>query len=48
MTAPTTSSTPQKDWVEPEIRELDVLETFAAPGGGADVGGNAYPDCQRS
>lgn len=35
-------------WVEPEIRELDVRETSAAKGGGADVGGNPYPDCQRS
>ena len=35
-------------WVEPEIRELEVRETFALIGGGADVAGNAAPDCQRS
>jgi hypothetical protein len=35
-------------WVEPEIRELDVQETFAAPKRGSDVGGNPYPDCQLS
>lgn len=35
-------------WIEPEIVELDVLETHAQPGGGADVGGNPFPDCQAS
>ena len=35
-------------WVEPEIREMNVSETFAQPGGGADVGGNPFPDCQAS
>ena len=35
-------------WVEPEIRELNVLDTFAFIGVGADVGGNPSPDCQRS
>ncbi len=35
-------------WVEPEIRELDVQETNATPRAGADVGGNPFPDCQRS
>ncbi len=35
-------------WVEPEIRDLDVRETFAAPGRGSDVGGNPFPDCQFS
>jgi hypothetical protein len=38
----------RKDWVEPEIRILDITETYALPGGGADVGGNPFPDCQRS
>lgn len=38
----------RKDWVEPEIRSLDIEETFALPGLGADVGGNPFPDCQRS
>ncbi|MDL2352453.1 MAG: hypothetical protein QFC78_06365 [Pseudomonadota bacterium] len=42
-------STPSKQtWVDPEIRELDVLETFALQHLGADVGGNPSPDCQRS
>jgi hypothetical protein len=47
----TTKSIPEdhkREWVEPEIRELDVKDTLAAPRGGADVGGNPYPDCQRS
>lgn len=35
-------------WVEPEIRELDVQETNAQPGVGADAGGNPFPDCQHS
>lgn len=35
-------------WVEPEIRELDVLDTFQFPFLGADIGGNPSPDCQRS
>lgn len=38
----------RKLWVEPAIRELDVTETHQFPGTGADVGGNPYPDCQRS
>ncbi len=38
----------QCTWVEPEIRELDVLDTFQIPIVGADVGGNPAPDCQRS
>jgi hypothetical protein len=38
----------RKDWVEPEIRILDIEETYAFPGGGADVGGNPFPDCQAS
>ncbi len=35
-------------WAEPEVVELDVMETAAQPGPGADVGGNAFPDCQAS
>lgn len=35
-------------WVDPEILELNISDTFAFPGLGADVGGNAFPDCQRS
>jgi hypothetical protein len=35
-------------WIEPEIRDLDVQETNAQPGAGADVGGNPFPDCQQS
>jgi hypothetical protein len=38
----------RKDWVEPTIRELDIRETFAFIGRGADVGGNPTIDCQRS
>jgi hypothetical protein len=38
----------KKGWVEPEINELDVMETFAFTNLGADVGGNPDPDCQRS
>jgi hypothetical protein len=42
--------TPQTklSWIEPEIVELDVVETAIFPRLGADVGGNPYPDCQRS
>ncbi len=36
------------DWVEPEIRELEVQETNASPGFGNDVGGSPFPDCQNS
>lgn len=43
------TKTPKREiWVEPEIRDLDVQETNARPILGADVGGNPYPDCQRS
>jgi hypothetical protein len=38
----------RKVWIEPEVRELNVRETFAFPGTGADVGGNPFPDCQLS
>ncbi len=38
----------RRPWVEPEIRELDVRETFALPALGSDPGGNPSPDCQRS
>lgn len=38
----------KKAWVMPEVRELDVTETFARVGTGADVGGNPNPDDQRS
>lgn len=37
-----------KAWVEPNIRELEIRETFAFIGRGADVGGNPTIDCQRS
>jgi hypothetical protein len=43
-----TDSIKREAWIEPEIRDLDVQETNAQPGGGADVGGNAFPDCQSS
>jgi hypothetical protein len=35
-------------WIEPEILELTVEDTHAQPNSGADVGGNPFPDCQRS
>lgn len=38
----------RKTWIQPEIRELDIRETFAFIGRGADVGGNPTIDCQRS
>ena len=38
----------RKTWVEPSIRTLDIGETSALSNLGADVGGNAFPDCQRS
>lgn len=41
-------NTQRKEWVEPEVIELNVNDTFAFPGRGADVGGNPFVDCQRS
>ncbi|UYV15716.1 hypothetical protein [Porphyrobacter sp. ULC335] len=38
----------RKTWVEPSIRTLDIGETSQLSNLGADVGGNAAPDCQRS
>lgn len=40
----------RKTWVEPEVRELDVRETFNDPGTGADVPlvPNPPPDCTAS
>lgn len=38
----------RKTWVEPSIRTLDIGETSAFPNLGADIGGNAFVDCQRS
>jgi hypothetical protein len=38
----------RKAWVQPEIRELDVQETYALPRRGADIGGNPAVDCQFS
>lgn len=38
----------RKAWIEPEVRDLDVRETYADPGVGLDVGGNPAPDCQAS
>ena len=43
-----TDSVKRDAWVEPEIRDLDVQETNAQPGRGADAGGNPFPDCQAS
>ena len=43
-----TDSVKRHVWVEPDIRDLDVQETNAFPRLGADVGGNPFPDCQRS
>lgn len=45
---PAQNDSDRKNWIEPEIRELDIRETFAFPGRGADVGGNPTIDCQRS
>jgi hypothetical protein len=43
-----TDSVKRETWIDPEVRDLDVQETNAQPGPGADVGGNAFPDCQAS
>lgn len=48
MTNESNNRADRKVWIEPEVRELDVRETFAFPNLGADVGGNPTPDCQRS
>ena len=44
----TGTETTKRPWVDPEVVELDVRESHAFPGLGADVGGNPSPDCQRS
>lgn len=41
-------ATERKTWIDPQLRELDVRDTFADPGPGADVRGNPFPDCQLS
>lgn len=38
---------PDARWIEPEIRVLDVSDTFARPGIGPD-GETTYADCSRS
>lgn len=38
----------RESWVEPEVRTLDVRETYADIGRGADIGGNPAVDSQRS
>lgn len=48
MTQPEQDNGERKAWVEPEIRELDMRDTFAFTGLGGDAGGNPFPDCQRS
>ncbi len=48
MTTASDANNSKQNWVTPEIRELDVIETFAFPNLGADAGGNPYADCQRS
>lgn len=48
MTEKTSSNGSMRTWVEPEIRELNVLETFQLPHVGADIAGNPSPDCQKS
>lgn len=48
MSVESNNGTASKNWVEPEIRELDVTKTFALPNRGADVLGNPYIDCQKS
>ncbi len=35
------------EWIEPEVRQLDVRETAFQTGKGAD-GDASYPDCARS
>ena len=35
-------------WIDPSITELQVEETNAFIGRGADIGGNPTIDCQRS
>lgn len=42
------STANRASWIEPEIAVLEVEGTHALPQRGADIGGNAFPDCQRS
>lgn len=44
--AQTNDNPEPKAWVEPEIRELDIRETFTFPNTGGD--GSIFPDCTRS
>jgi hypothetical protein len=37
---------PDARWIEPEIRELDVSDTFGRPNRGHDA--DMYVDCTRS
>jgi len=48
MTEPSVDPSTRQPWIEPEIRELDVRETFAKPEFGVDSAGNPWPDCQAS
>ena len=44
-----TSATDQRlNWIEPEVRQLDVRETAAKPSAGSDGGGGSFPDCTHS
>lgn len=36
----------RKSWIEPEIRSLEIEETFFSDGAGVD--GGDVPDCTRS
>ncbi len=40
----------RKEWIEPEVKQLEVSETAYNPGTGGDpqVGNASYPDCSRS
>ena len=46
MSEQTKDSVELKPWIEPEIRTLEIAETHAFFGVGAD--GSSYPDCTRS
>ena len=48
MSEPKGNNDTRRPWIVPAICELDVRETSALQGRGADVGGNPVVDCQKS
>jgi len=41
-----TRNDPRKSWIEPEVADLELLETAGAPGRGGEA--SMFVDCTRS